>query len=160
MKRQVLEVLLPFISFMHVIDQKKGHNMLALMLDPKYKSMHLVTSYLEYEATTSLVVDYDEKILLPLLLEAYKGLMPSKICCIDDEFDSLVDSQDLFQQTSDTSANSYKDIVTRDLDGFTCYSIDAKSCKCVLTWWQIKRTKVPHCCIICSINLGNPSQSN
>ncbi len=72
MKRQVLEVLWPFISFMHVIDKKKGHNMLALMLDPRYKSMHLMTSYLGREATANLVVDYDEKVLLPSLLEAYK----------------------------------------------------------------------------------------
>jgi hypothetical protein len=69
--------------------------------------------------------------------------MPSKICYIDDEFDSLVDFQDLFQQTSDTSVNSYKDIVTREFDGFTCYSVDVKICECALTWWQIKEQKFP-----------------
>ncbi len=40
MKGQVLKVLLPFISFMHGLE-KKGHNMLVHMLDPKYKSMCL-----------------------------------------------------------------------------------------------------------------------
>jgi hypothetical protein len=69
--------------------------------------------------------------------------MPSKICCIDDEFDWLVDSQDLFQQTNDTSVDSYKDIVTREFDGFTRNFIDVKICKCTLTWWQIKEQKFP-----------------
>lgn len=46
MKHQVLKVLLPFISFMHGIHYKKNHNMLVLTLDPKYKSMCLMTIYL------------------------------------------------------------------------------------------------------------------
>ncbi len=92
----VLEVLWHVISFMHVVDKKIGHNMLALMADPKYKSMWLMTSYLGYEVAPSLVLNYDENLLLLLLLEVYKGLMPNKINYIDDEFDLLVDSLDLF----------------------------------------------------------------
>jgi hypothetical protein len=38
MKHQVLDVLIPFISFMHGIDKKKSYNMLVLMLDSKYKN--------------------------------------------------------------------------------------------------------------------------
>ncbi len=97
MKCKVLEVLLLVISVMHVVDKKKGHNMLALMLNLGYKSMCLMTSYLGHEVATKLVVNYDEKLLLPLLFAFYKGLMFSKINYIDDEFDSLVDSLDLFQ---------------------------------------------------------------
>ncbi len=50
----MLEVVLPFISFMHDFFFK-GHNMLAFMLDPRYKNMHLVITYLGCEATTTLV---------------------------------------------------------------------------------------------------------
>jgi hypothetical protein len=46
MKHQVLDVFIPFISFMHGIDKKKSYNVLVLMLDSKYKSMCLVTIYL------------------------------------------------------------------------------------------------------------------
>jgi hypothetical protein len=60
------------------------------MLDPKYKSICLVTTYLGHEATTTLMANYDEQ-LLPLLLEAYKGLLPNKRDCLD-ESTSLVDS--------------------------------------------------------------------
>ncbi len=55
--------------------------------------------------------------------------MPNKINYIDDEFGSLVDSLDLFQQTNDTNANTYKDSVTRELGGFHHYFIDAQRCK-------------------------------
>jgi hypothetical protein len=45
---------------MHGFDKKKRHNMLFLMLDLKYKNMHLVIIYLGDEIVTTLVVDYNE----------------------------------------------------------------------------------------------------
>ncbi len=69
MKRQVLKRILPFISFMHGIGKKRGHNMPTLMLDPKYKSMCVVITYLGHEIITSLVINYDEQLLVLLLLE-------------------------------------------------------------------------------------------
>jgi hypothetical protein len=42
MKLQILEVLQPFLSFMHGFDKKRGHNMLVLILDPSFKNMWLV----------------------------------------------------------------------------------------------------------------------
>ncbi len=38
----------------------KGHNMLALMLDPMYKNMRLVTTYLGCEAAVALVANFNE----------------------------------------------------------------------------------------------------
>jgi hypothetical protein len=89
-----------------------------------------VTTYLGGEIATTLVVDYDEELSLPLSLEAYKGLMPSRYTCLYDESTSSVDFQGFFQQ-SNTSANTYKDIVTRELGGFCHYPINGKHCKCV-----------------------------
>jgi hypothetical protein len=42
MKCQVLKVLQRFFSFLHGFDKKRAHNMLALMMDLKFKSMHMV----------------------------------------------------------------------------------------------------------------------
>ncbi len=85
---------MPFISFMHAFDKQKIHDMLALMLDPKYKNMHLMIIYLVMKITATLVVVYNRHLLLLLLLEVYKGLMPNMDDCPNDSF---VDSQDLFQ---------------------------------------------------------------
>jgi len=43
--------------------------MLALMFDPRSKSMHLVTMFLGHENTAIIVAKYDENLLLPLLME-------------------------------------------------------------------------------------------
>jgi hypothetical protein len=50
---------MPFLSFLHFVDNKKRHNMLVLMLDFKYKSMQLVIINLGHEIDATLVVDYD-----------------------------------------------------------------------------------------------------
>lgn len=83
-----------FISFMLDFDKKTCHNMLAFMLDPTYKNMHLVIIYLVMKTIATLIVDYDEQLFLLLLLEVYKGLMPNMDDCPNDSF---VVSQDLFQ---------------------------------------------------------------
>jgi hypothetical protein len=53
--------------------------MLALMLDPMYKNVKLVSIYLHCEIVATLIVEYDKQLLLPLLLEAYKLLMPNRV---------------------------------------------------------------------------------
>lgn len=45
----MLNILQYFFSFLHGFDRKNNHNILALMLDLKFKSMQLVTSYLGRE---------------------------------------------------------------------------------------------------------------
>ncbi len=60
--------------------------MLALMLDPKDKNMHLVIIYLVMKTIATLVIDYDEQLFLLLLLEVYKGLMPKLDDCPNDSF--------------------------------------------------------------------------
>jgi hypothetical protein len=57
--------------------------MLALILDPIYKSMWLVITYLGCETIIALVTNYDEQLLLPLPLEVYKVFMPNRIDCVN-----------------------------------------------------------------------------
>ncbi len=85
MKHQVLEICLPFISFMHEFEFfLKGHNILALILDPRYKSMWLVMTYLGCETIIAPIANYDEQLLLPLPLEVYKVFMANRIECVNE----------------------------------------------------------------------------
>jgi hypothetical protein len=59
MKQQILRVFIPFISFLHVFNKKKGHNMLVLMFDPRFLKMQLVMS-LGHENAFIMVVEYDK----------------------------------------------------------------------------------------------------
>ncbi len=69
MKHQMLEALQPFF-FKHMFDKKKGHNIFALMLDPRFKNMWLVANYCGCELAFVLVNEYD--VGLPLLVKCYK----------------------------------------------------------------------------------------
>lgn len=75
-KKKVLDVLNSFLSFLHCVAKKKGHNMLVLMLDPIFKSMHLLNIYASCDNVIVLIVAYDEE-LLPFLMEVYMFSMLS-----------------------------------------------------------------------------------
>lgn len=69
--------------------------MLVLMLDPCFKNIWLVTTYLGWENVAILVAKYDEKLFLLLLTEVAKLLMP--IC--GEKIENLlsqVNFEDLF----------------------------------------------------------------
>ncbi len=44
---------------LHGFDTKMGHQMLALMLDPRFKNMHLLTSNVICKNVARSIVDYD-----------------------------------------------------------------------------------------------------
>lgn len=46
--------------------------MLTLMVDPKYKFVYIVMTYVGFDNVVALVVEYDQKLLLPLLIKIYK----------------------------------------------------------------------------------------
>ena len=69
---QVVCVLAPFLSFMKVYEPSSANNMLALMLDPCYKELTIVGNYLGREEATHIAQEYDQKLLLPLLISMYR----------------------------------------------------------------------------------------
>jgi len=92
-----------------------------------------------HENATIVVAEYDEKLLLPLLMEANKFLMLNRVETTSN-LHSKSDSKGLFHTTS-TIVDTYKDIVSRELVGFWWVPIDVKGCKCVLSWWRKKEHK-------------------
>jgi hypothetical protein len=100
------------------------------MFDPRFKSMWLVTTFLGDENVVAIVVEYDKKLLLHLLTKAIKLLMHTNVEEVEN-LQSKGNSKDLFKTTS-TNANTYMDLVSRELFGFHRVSIDAENDKCVL----------------------------
>ncbi len=45
------------------------------MVDPKYKIVHIVMTYVGCNNVVALIVEYDQNLLLPLLIEVYKFSM-------------------------------------------------------------------------------------
>ncbi len=109
------------------------------MLDPRFKSLHLVFSkgslfLVGREEGVSIVNEYDKRTLYLMLLKCYYHLhsMTKFVGCVDytsDEDSSL----DIFQRTAFTSKPS-KELVIRELLNFKHYQLDHKDIKRLLQW--------------------------
>jgi hypothetical protein len=75
-KREVINVLDSFLSFLKVYDKKKAHNMISFMLNLRYKSLHIVSSFVRKEQGVALVEEYDKKSLYPMLVKHHVHLHP------------------------------------------------------------------------------------
>jgi hypothetical protein len=65
MRLRVVIVLKPFLNFMDSFKLFKTHNMLALMIDPRFKDLNLVGNYVGQASTTEIASAYDTHFLLP-----------------------------------------------------------------------------------------------
>jgi hypothetical protein len=68
----MLDSLIP--SFLKRYKERKAHNMLSLMLDSQFKSLHLLFSFVHYEQNMSIVEEYDKKSLHFIFLKHYHHL--------------------------------------------------------------------------------------
>jgi hypothetical protein len=91
-RREVINVLDYFLSFLKKYENRKAHNMISLMLDPWFKSLHIVSSFVGREQGVTLVEEYDRKSLYPMLVKCHEHLHPLVRLdrnCVD---------QDIFEQ--------------------------------------------------------------
>jgi hypothetical protein len=73
-RKKVCGVLDIFLSFLKTFDEKKTHNMLALMLDSRLNSIHLVSSFIGCDQGVAIVGQYDMISLYPMLMKCYYHL--------------------------------------------------------------------------------------
>jgi hypothetical protein len=73
-KRKVCCVLDFFLSFVRKFEKNEVHNMLSLMVDPRFKSFHLIFSFFGREEGVSIVDEYDRRTLYPMLLKCFHHL--------------------------------------------------------------------------------------
>jgi myosin-crossreactive antigen len=78
-RRGVINVLDFFLSFLKVYDKRKAHNMISLMLDPRYKSLHIISSFVGREQDVVFVEEYDRKSLYPMLIKCHEHLLLVKL---------------------------------------------------------------------------------
>jgi hypothetical protein len=97
--------------------------MLVLMFDPWFKSLLLVFGYLGREIIVLVILRYNEKLLLPFLMEAHKLLKFNNVEVVED-LELQVNYKYLFQ-TMETTINTYKDFVSQELIGFHQFPMGA-----------------------------------
>ncbi len=76
-KKEVVQVLDFLLSLLNKYEERKAHTMLPLMLDPRFKTLHLVSSLIGREQGKTIVEEYDKKIFISsMILKFYYRLHP------------------------------------------------------------------------------------
>jgi hypothetical protein len=65
-KKEVVQNLDSFLSFLKKYVKWKAHN---IMLDPRFKTLHLVSPLIGCEQDKAIVEEYDQKSLFPYVLK-------------------------------------------------------------------------------------------
>jgi hypothetical protein len=131
-RKEVCEVLDIFLSFLKKFDERKTHNMLILiLLDPRFKSFHLVSSFIGCDQGITIIEQYDTMSLYPMLMKCYYYLHPS--IEFDNDFvnQKMYDDSplDIFQMIA-RSTRPTKKLVKREFLVFLHYEVDVKEIKC------------------------------
>lgn len=74
MRQEVVKVMKPFLQFLRAFDSFQVHNMLALMLDPHYKSLRVSENYVGHGNAIHLTLEYDMKEVIPFLITKFERL--------------------------------------------------------------------------------------
>jgi hypothetical protein len=75
-KREVINVLDSFLSFLKKYENMKVHNMIFLMLNPRFNSHRIVSSLVGRKQGVVIVQGYDRKSLYPMLVKCHEHLYP------------------------------------------------------------------------------------
>jgi len=75
-RREVINVLDSFLSFLKVYDKRKTHNMISLMQDLKYKTLLYSILICSKEEGIIFIEEYDRKSLYPMLVKCHEHLHP------------------------------------------------------------------------------------
>jgi len=91
MMAKVQVVLVPFLGFKSSYNASKVHNMLALVLDSHFKFVDVVKAFVRWAEMIQIIVEYDSKTLLPLLVAFFHFLNPTtngliQVSPFDDDF--------------------------------------------------------------------------
>jgi len=101
-KKEVCDALDYFLSLKKKM-KKKAHNMLFLMLDPAFKNLHLISSFIVLEQGKAIVEKCDKKTLYPMLLKCHRHLHPlSRNAIVDKGVDEDY-NLDIFKMTTNTN---------------------------------------------------------
>jgi hypothetical protein len=129
-KKEVIQVLDSFLSFFKKDEEKKAHNMFSLMLDPRFKTLCLVSSFIGLEQSKAIVEAYDKNYLFLMLLKCYYHLHPlveSEKVVVDERVEKDK-NLDIFEMTTSTS-EPIMELVNRKLLIFKHYPVDVKDIK-------------------------------
>ncbi len=103
--------------------------MLSLILDTRFKNLHLVSSFISLEQSKTIVEKYDRKTLYPMLLKCYHHLHPLFENIVVDQCVDENCSLDIFELIINTNELA-KELINKELFVFRRFQVGAKNIKC------------------------------
>jgi hypothetical protein len=105
------------------------------MLDPQFKSLCLVSSFVGREQRISIVEKYDWNFLQLMLLKCYHHLHHVSNCDVESTLHKSYENNnvDIFEMTISISEQVTK-LVNREFLTFMRFQVDPKKIKCRLQW--------------------------
>jgi uncharacterized protein YbbC (DUF1343 family) len=104
------------------------------MLDPIFKSMRLVSSLIGKKQAISIVEEYDQRSLFPMLLKCYHIFHPmAKFGHVANmQIDEKINLNifEMFVKTNEPT----KEVVNKELLMFRRFQVDVEHIKCPLEW--------------------------
>ena len=139
MAKTTVDVMKPFLRFSLQFVADRAHNMLSLMLDPRFKGLEYVIQYMGVAAAKQVVEDYDRKILIPYLVKVHKFLNPgdSPATTLDHAPSNI-----LFGAPA-SAEEACEGILIAELSLFRRLTIVHPEAEEPLTWWKLNASRFP-----------------
>ena len=137
MTSESIEVIKACLAFAIDFTCEKAHNMLSLMLDPRYKGLHVINDYVGHEKAMHIVAEYNQLAFVPLLVNVSWLLNPSLENTLAPTLEATTDS--LFGHTSSTEEAS-EGMLKSELILFRKLFVHVDKNIAPLVWWRDKKS--------------------
>jgi hypothetical protein len=139
MAKTAVDVMKPFLRFSLQFVADQAHNMLSLMLDPRFKGLEYVIDYVGVAKAKQVVEEYDKKILIPYLVKVHKFMNPggSPTTTLDHAPSNI-----LFGAPA-SAEEACEGILIAELSLFRRLTIVHPEAEEPLTWWKLNASRFP-----------------
>jgi len=147
---KVVKVIKPFLQFLQAYDSHQVHNMLALMLYPRFKFLRVVENYVGCGVCICLVAEYDVNAIILLLMTIFKVLNPTIQACVVKvvrsiaRFDNSIKEDNNIFGVGTSMEESPCAFIVRELSLFRRLFVSLITCVDPLAWWRIHETRFPN----------------
>jgi hypothetical protein len=98
MRVKVVKAIKPFLQCLQAYDSHQMHNMVALMLDPQFKSLRVVENYVGCGACICFDVEYDVNAIIFFLMIFFEVLNPTIQTCAIKVIGSITRSGNFIEE--------------------------------------------------------------
>ena len=126
MMAQVVDILAPILAFAGLYPHVKAHKMMAITLDPYYKSLKVIREYVGILLATLVVAEYGMKIVMPMLLHVYKYMNPASVVPPEP---LIASDEDSFFRQLISNDDALHLLLKNELYMFRCLRVAPKDCE-------------------------------